>query len=519
MSKRHAETSRSWTDLTVLGSRGASEGLEESGTGTTGKGGMERMDSVVERRGSYDQGQPLLGDDSEAGSDEDKLGLGGEAKAEHHHHKSKISSWTNTSLIMCANLMGAGVLALPAVMKDVGWIPGLGLIALLAFGAVYSGILITRIWMLADQRKFPAEKYGDLGRFAYGETGQRVVNSVTYFYITVVTVVFHLAAAESMQTVFYDVGGNLCLWQYSALTIIIVLPFAQIRSLQNVSLLAIIGSVTIIGTVLIAVARLLQGGPLEGAHTVLINTSRKDIRPKVNSLVLIVFSYCGQAIFTELISSMQKPKDFPKAVWSSTLTMMGSYILIASVGYACLGALAIAPVTDALPEDFWAQIANVLLFGHVLVAYIIELNILTKGMIHAWHTLDPAHWPTGRSKAAKIRRRVMWGLSTCILIGGSFLLSNTVSFFSELLAFAGATGGIATTYIFPCLFIIKVDQGISNGERRLCKTIIVVAIIFSVVCLCNTVLDIMQKWKDIGPPFMCMSCDYKKANNLTPGVC
>ena len=314
MSKRHAETSRSWTDLTVLGwrgedSRGASEGLEESGTGTTGKGGMERMDSVVERRGSYDQGQPLLGDDSEAGSDEDRLGLGGEAKAEHHHHKSKISSWTNTSLIMCANLMGAGVLALPAVMKDVGWIPGLGLIALLAFGAVYSGILITRIWMLADQRKFPAEKYGDLGRFAYGETGQRVVNSVTYFYITVVTVVFHLAAAESMQvgghrtgssparrvilltplplppfsslptqTVFYDVGGNLCLWQYSALTIIIVLPFAQIRSLQNVSLLAIIGSVTIIGTVLIAVARLLQGGPLEGAHTVLINTSRKDIR-------------------------------------------------------------------------------------------------------------------------------------------------------------------------------------------------------------------------------------------------
>ena len=48
------------------------------------------MDSVVERRGSYDQGQPLLGDDSEAGSDEDKLGLGGEAKAEHHHHKSKF---------------------------------------------------------------------------------------------------------------------------------------------------------------------------------------------------------------------------------------------------------------------------------------------------------------------------------------------------------------------------------------------------------------------------------------------
>merc|ERR1739848_548976 len=100
-----------------------------------------------------------------------------------------------------------------------------------------------------------------------------------------------------------------------------------------------------------------QQGPLAGTHTVLINTSKDEIRPKVNSLVLIVFSYCGQAIFTELISSMQTPEDFPKSVWSSTLTMMSSYILIASVGYATLGNLAIAPVTAALPsalEMFWS---------------------------------------------------------------------------------------------------------------------------------------------------------------------
>jgi len=356
--------------------------------------------SNSERMVSYDQGQPLLASEREGGSDlseEDKL-LGNGHGGEGGHHKSKISSWTNTGVIMCANLMGAGVLALPAVMKDVGWIPGLGLIVLLAFGAIYSGSLITRIWVLAEHRKHRADKYGDLGHFAYGEKGQKVVNSVTYFYISVVTVVFHLAAAESLQTVFYDVAGNLCLWQYSLVTVFLVLPLAQIRSLQNVSFLAILGSVTILGTVLIAVCRMLEQGPLEGAHTELINTSRKDIRPKVDTLVLIVFSYCGQAIFTELISSMDKPADFPKAVWSSTLTMMGSYILIASVGYACLGGLAIAPVTDALPEDFWAQIANILLFGHVLVAYIIELNILTKGMCYMWQVLRPGSWPTGKSK-------------------------------------------------------------------------------------------------------------------------
>ena len=81
------------------------------------------------------------------------------------------------------------------------------------------------------------------------------------------------------------------------------------------------------------------------------------------------------------------------------------------------------------------------------------------------------------------------------------------------------TGGIATTYIFPCLFILKVDPRVSRGEAALCKVIIAISCVFSVVCLVNTVIDILQKWQDVGPPFMCMSCDYKKANHLTPGVC
>jgi len=469
------------------------------------------------------------------GSDEDESKLGGSGAHSPGSHK-KIGSWTGPWVIMCANLMGAGVLALPAVMKYVGWIPGLGLIFLLALGAIYSGTLISRLWTIAHHRKIVAEKYGDLGRCAYGEQGERVVNFVTYFYISIVTVVFHLTSAESLQTVFYDVGGDRCLWEYSFFVVLMVLPLGQIRSLANVSYLAIIGAVTIVGTVLIAVVRLVSNGPLEGAETVLVNTTDHNARAKVNTLVLIVFSYCGQAIFAELISSMQTPADFPKAVWSSTITMCSSYILIASVGYYILGQFAIAPVTDALPEDPWAQVANVLLFAHVLIAYIIELNILTKGLVHFWDRpvlkipqtastnatagAGPGTGPAGKREGGKgAKNRLLWLLSSSFLVLAAFLLSNLCSFFSELLAFAGATGGIATTYIFPCVFILKVDQNISRTERAVCKTIVVLSCVFSSVCLVNTCLDIVQKWQDVGPPFMCMSCNYKKANHLTPGVC
>lgn len=495
MSQRHSIIPRvsSWTGWSLSEILSGGAAAEEEGEG----GSLANMAANYSSDSDHEMDTALL--------------VGGSGSEKEKHGHKKISSWTNTSVIMCANLMGAGVLALPAVMKYVGWLPGLGLIVVLAFGAVYSGSLITRVWTLAEQRKFSAEKYGDLGRFAYGERGYNIVNGVTYFYISVVTVVFHLAAAESLQTVFYDVGGNYCLWQYSLGVLLLVLPLVQIRSLQNVSFLAIVGAVTILGTVLIAVARLLMAGPLEGAHTVVINTSGKNLRPKVNTLVMIVFSYCGQAIFTELISGMERPRDFPKAVWSSTMTMMASYVLIASVGYACLGDLAIAPVTDALPEDFWAQIANVLLFGHVMVAYVIEANVLT--------TITNGSLGLLRKRGGQRTSRWIWLATSSTIVILSFLLSNSVSFFSELLALAGATGGIATTYIFPCLFILKVDPRVSRGEAALCKVIIAISCVFSVVCLVNTVIDILQKWQDVGPPFMCMSCDYKKANHLTPGVC
>ena len=474
--------------------------------------GSEVGGMVLNRANTGEQmtAPPYLGNISDDDEYTGLLSQGGEGTArEAKVHGKKISSWKGTSVIMCANLMGAGVLALPEVMKYVGWLPGIALICALALGAIYSGLLITRIWTLADH----ADKYGDLGKFAYGNKGQTIVNSVTYFYITVVTVVFHLTSAESLQTVFYDIGGHYCLWQYSLVIIFMILPLAQIKSLQNVSYLAIIGAGTIIATVFIAVVRLLLNGPLPDTETVLINTSSKDIRQKINTLVMIVFSYCGQAIFTELISSMQTPKDFPKAVLSSTLTMMFSYILIAGVGYAILGQLAIAPVTSALPEDFWAQIANVFLFAHVLIAYLIEINILTKGMVLLF---PPAN---ANMKPSKGRNRLVWFLSSTFLVLMAFLLSNLCSFFAELLSFAGATGGIATTYIFPCLFILKVDPNIGKGESIVCKVIVVLSCIFSVVCLYNTVLDIAQKWHDVGPPFMCMSCVYKKEHKLTPGVC
>ena len=469
----------------------------------------------------------------------------------------KIASWPRASVIICANLMGAGVLALPTVMRHLGWIPGLAIVAVLGLGSVYSGALLTRVWILAEEKAHgrPAAKYGDLGRAAYGALGHDVVNFVCYFYISCVTVVFHLTTAESLQTIFHATAGDWCQWQFSAIVAFLVWPFAQVRSLQNVSSLAIVGALTILGTVAIVVGRLAAMGALEDARWHLVDISSRDAPQKVGAVMTVVFSYCGQAIFTELITAMERPRDFPKAVWSSSLTMMLTYAVIAAAGYAALGSLAVAPVTSALPNDVWVLMANVLLFVHVLVAYVIEVNILSKGLINllarpgggrresaagedagnsglgvrgsipAGATALPKAGPgtphaiAAAAIARERRSRRVWMASTSFLIAGAFLLSNVCSFFVELLSFAGATGGIATTYIFPCVFLLRLDKRMPRWERFVCRAVVGFAVLLAALGIVNACLDIWRQWEQIGPPFACMSCEYKRAHKLTPGVC
>ena len=50
----------------------------------------------------------------------------------------------------------------------------------------------------------------------------------------------------------------------------------------------------------------------------------------------IIFAYGGQFAFVEVIKSMQKPKQFPSIVTTSTLLMGFGYMGIGAIGYWCI---------------------------------------------------------------------------------------------------------------------------------------------------------------------------------------
>ena len=138
--------------------------------------------------------------------------------------------------------------------------------------------------------------------------------------------------------------------------------------------------VAVVGLVLLELVAVVGPAPPAAAvaSTSLWPPPGASLTSLVGGALNVVFAFCGQAIFVELMASMRAPGDFPKAVTACSATMTGTYSALSVAGYLYLGQAAIAPITNALPQNATAQVASGLLFVHVFVAYLIQLNVLSQ---------------------------------------------------------------------------------------------------------------------------------------------
>ncbi len=156
-----------------------------------------------------------------------------------------------------------GILGLPFAISQMGWYFGLASVVILGVGAAYSGILISRLAAHVQR----ARNYGDLGFAAYGDTGRRYVLVSTYTFIIGVTIVFHLTCAISLQDVFYE--SRPCLVSCSAIVAAVMLPISQVRSMHDLSWVAVVGVLCIIVPLVIVVFDIVSKGRVPGVTTAL----------------------------------------------------------------------------------------------------------------------------------------------------------------------------------------------------------------------------------------------------------
>lgn len=147
-------------------------------------------------------------------------------------------------------MFGLGTLTLPANFARLGWAVAVPIIFICALGMVYSGVLFGRL-----AKALPSSRaFDDIGAAAYGATGRRLVYATIYLTILLEPVIFHLTCMESLQQMLYS--AKVSQLTAGAVVALIIFPLGLVQGIEEVSAIALLGTVGMLGAVGTAVYKL-----------------------------------------------------------------------------------------------------------------------------------------------------------------------------------------------------------------------------------------------------------------------
>ena len=127
----------------------------------------------------------------------------------------------------------------------------------------------------------------------------------------------------------------------------------------------------------------------------------------------------------DMIAEMRHPKQFRKSIWLSQSFMCANYSIVGFLGYYAYGNGVKSPITLNLPDDGLSVFTNVLLFVHVMIAYLINSTVLS-------HAVCRWMWP-GLIERNGSQSALKWGVVASTIMITCIVIATLVPFFSDLM--------------------------------------------------------------------------------------
>lgn len=155
---------------------------------------------------------------------------------------------------------------------------------------------------------------------------------------------------------------------------------------------------------------------------------------------------------------------------------------------------------DAIPGGFSRRIAGFLLWGHVAVSFAINSQALCS-------SLDRLCFRTVQSWDLNNRPRQRWLILTFLMAFLSYMVSNAIPFFKDLVSLIGALTSVPLSLTLPALLYRKAHSYASlcwpSSPTSWSFWLIVYSFLFLCVGLVGSLSSIEKDWRLHGPPFSC----------------
>ncbi|KAH7094684.1 transmembrane amino acid transporter protein-domain-containing protein [Paraphoma chrysanthemicola] len=409
----------------------------------------------------------------------------------------KTCEWWHTSILMLAENVSLGVLALPQALAILGLVPGLLCILFLGVIATYTG------WIIGEFRlAHPAmHSFADCGMLIAGPIGREIMAVGQVLILVFIMGAHVLSFAIAMNAI---TDHSACTIIFSVVGLVICFLLGLPRTFKNVSYFSIFSCLSIIIAVLVVMIAIgIQKPDMGNVLAVRPNVPLvKGLGPVLN----IILAYTGHVAFFSFQAELKDTRDFKKALFLEQGIAVVFYMVMSVVIYYYAGPLVASPALGSAGPTI-TKIAFGIALPTIIVAGVVNGSVACKYIyVRIWAGTNVVHQNSFKSIGS-------W-LAICAAAWVvSWILAEAIPNFNIFLGLIGALFGSWFSYALPpCLWLYQHRSNLFSTKRKTAMTIFNCTVFFLGVAI--FVLGMWSSGVELssgsgGRPFSC-------ANNWKP---
>jgi len=368
--------------------------------------------------------------------------------------KNEGTSWLGVAWLMLSDVVGTSVLTFAGVAMELGWLPTVIFIVVCFPMAMYVSVCMCRTRTLIEKTAKlrlleppPLDSMGAVAAHVIRSPASGTWTFIAvYGYNLLGQASYLLILGTSLQQLFYDSG--ICIYWAVAIGCVCLLPAViGVRRLGESVLLCFGNLILIVVVLFLALGSIVHRGrpPCETSPAVEPGLTAFTA---LGAATNVIYSYCGQWMYFEIMETMESPSDFPKAFMVTGPFMVIAYLTVALVSF--FFGVQTGNIVDSMPAGPLLRVVAICLFLHVGIVYLIK-SVVLQIFFHA--KCSPHDLNSRRLKS--YLKHGSFGLAMLIF---GFLIANAVPFFSQLLGLIGGLLGGPINFMFP-LYLYLAAKG------------------------------------------------------------
>jgi amino acid permease len=223
---------------------------------------------------------------------------------------------------------------------------------------------------------------------------------------------------------------------------------------------------------------------------------------KFSSLAGIGFAVGSQKLFLNIRHELRHRHKASRVLAGSLFTYGTAYVAVVLLA----GPDPPSFLFDAIPEGWGRKIAGLLLWFHVAVSYAINSQALCASLNHMLPVssggISTPRWCIQSNAAFR------WFCITLIVSLSSYLVSNAIPFFKDLVALIGALTSVPLSLTLPAILYRRAKSIALLLPDRFCVSmdsymLLLYSFVFLIIGLVGALSELEEDWLSQGKPFAC----------------